>query len=118
MPWRIDFFETARGSSPPREFLLGLPAKAQAKLARAIDLLEQYGPQLGAPYVKRLAASGGLRELRVTLGSDAFRLLFFHAGEGLLVIVHGMRKKGQRLPSHELQTAEARMLQYLNRRRR
>ena len=109
MPWQVEFFETSRGSSPPRDFLLGLPAKAQAKVARAIDLLEEYGPEIGQPYVNAVRGRKGLLELRASLGSDAFRLFFFRAGGTRLVIVHGIRKKSQRTPGRDLDTAEERM---------
>jgi phage-related protein len=109
MPWQVEFFETSRGSSPPRDFLLGLPAKAQAKIARAIDLLQEYGPEIGEPYVKAIRGRRGLMELRTRLGSDAFRLFLYRAGERRLVVVHGIRKKSQRTPARELDTAEERM---------
>jgi len=112
MSWAVEFFETARGSSPPRDFLLRLPAKAQARLARAIDLLAEYGPRIGGPYVKAIRRRRGLWELRTSLGSDAFRLFFFQAGERRLIIVHGIRKKGQRTPNRDLDTAERRMTEY------
>ena len=109
MPWKVEFFETSRGSSPPRDFLVGLPAKAQAKLARAIDLLEEYGPGIGEPYVKSVRGRKGLLELRTSLGSDAFRLFFFRAGDTRLMVVHGIRKKSQKMPSRDLDTAVERM---------
>jgi len=109
MPWQVEFFETSRGSSPPRDFLHGLPAKAQAKVARAIDLLEEYGPEIGQPYVKAIRGRKGLLELRTSLGSDTFRLLFFRAEGKRLVVVHGIRKKSQATPARDLDTAEARM---------
>lgn len=116
MPWQVEFLETSRGSSPPRDFLRGLPAKAQAKVARAIDLLEEYGPEIGQPYVKAIRGRRGLMELRTSLGSDAFRLFFFHAGGKRLVVPHGIRKKTQKTPVRDLDTAEQRMRTYLGRR--
>jgi phage-related protein len=109
MPWQVEFFETSRGSSPPRDFLLGLPSKAQAKVARAIDLLEEFGPDIGEPYVKAIRGRKGILELRVGLGSDAFRLFFYRAGGRRLVVVHGIRKKSQKTPLRDLATAEERM---------
>lgn len=97
--------------------MLRLAPKAQAKLARALDLLEEYGPQIGQPYVKAIAGRKGLWELRVSLGSDTFRLFFFHAGGRLLVIVHGVTKKGQRIPSRDLDVSEQRMATFLRRQR-
>jgi phage-related protein len=115
MKWPIDFFENDRGASPPRAFLLALPTKAQAKLLRALELLEDYGPTMGEPYVKAIRGKSGLMELRTSLGSDAFRLFFFHAGGRRLVVVHGIRKKSKRTPLRDLDTAERRMLEHTRR---
>ena len=116
MPWRVEFFETSRGSSPPKDFLLSLPPKAQAKLARAIDLLVEYGPELGWPYVRAIRGRKRLLELRTSLGSDAYRLFFFRAGAKRLIVVHGIPKKEQRTPARDLDTASERMRTYLGRR--
>ena len=117
MKWAIEFFDTDRGSSPPKDFLLALRGKAQAKLVRALDLLEEYGSTIGEPYVKAIQGKRGLMELRTSLGSDAFRLFFFHSGGRRLVVVHGIRKKSQRTPLRDLETAERRMLEHMRRSR-
>jgi len=117
MPWQVELFEASRGSSPPKDFLLSLSPKAQAKLARAIDLLEEYGPELGQPYVKAIRGRKGLLELRTSLASDAYRLFFFRAGDRQLVVVHGIRKKGQKTPARDLDTASQRMRTHVRRRR-
>lgn len=52
MRWEIEFYETADGEIPVKEFIDKLPPKARAKVARAIDLLEEYGLELKAPHVK------------------------------------------------------------------
>jgi hypothetical protein len=59
MPWRIEFFEVDRNESAAR-----LRADAAAEgtgedRARA-DLLEEYGPAIGEPYIKSLAGHTGL----------------------------------------------------------
>ncbi len=96
--------------------MLSLPPKAQAKIARALDVLEEYGPAIGEPYIKSLAGHTGLSEVRVGLGLDAFRLFFFAAAEKHLVIVHGIRKKTQRTPIRDIETAEQRRAAYVRRR--
>ena len=115
MSWRVEFYEVERGTSPPRDFLGGLPPKAQAKLLRVLGLLEKHGPALQEPYVKRLSGWPGLLELRTSVGSDAFRLFFFFADRDLAVVVHGIRKKSERTPVRDLNAADARRKAYVRR---
>ena len=115
MAWRVEFFEVSRGTSPPYDFLTRLPLKARAKVTRAVELLEQGGPHIGEPYVKALTGRPGLFELRTSHASDAFRLFFFQAGREHIVVVHGIRKKTERTPARDLDTAEQRRAHYLGR---
>ena len=113
--WEIALYETPSGTCPAADFIAALDAKAQAKIARAIDLLEECGPALGMPHVKPLPDTGGLRELRVPFGGQAYRLLFFADGNSL-VLAHGFIKKAQKLPRKEIEIAMSRMKDYLQRR--
>ncbi|HYM14997.1 MAG TPA: type II toxin-antitoxin system RelE/ParE family toxin [Dehalococcoidia bacterium] len=111
----VEFYVVERGTSPAFEFLTTLPPRAQAKLLRVLGLLEAYGPSLREPYVKRLTGWPGLLELRTSVGSDAFRLFFFFAGQDVAVVVHGIRKKSERTPARDLSTADARRKDYMRR---
>jgi phage-related protein len=115
MSWRVEFFVTDRGSSPPGEFLLSLPARPRAKIGRALELLEEFGLVLGEPYIKSMAGHRGLYELRVRSGSDAFRLFFCVPAPQHAVVLHGTRKKTDRTPKRDLETAAGRMVEYLRR---
>jgi phage-related protein len=113
--WEIVFYKTPNGACPVADFIAVPDAKTQAKIARALDLLEKYGSSLGMPHVRALPDTGGLRELRIPFGGQAYRLLFFADGN-TLVLVHGFVKKAPKLPGKELRTAAARMKDYLQRR--
>jgi hypothetical protein len=52
--WNVEYFETDRGDCPVAEFIDSLDAKSQAKVARALDLLEEFGTNLGTPYTKHI----------------------------------------------------------------
>jgi hypothetical protein len=47
--WGVEYYETRRGKCPVREFIDHLDIKAKAKIARTIDLLEQFGIDLEMP---------------------------------------------------------------------
>lgn len=52
--WEIEFYETGKGKRPVQEFIDRLDTKSRAKIARAVDLLEQFGVDLGMPYAKHV----------------------------------------------------------------
>ncbi|NHM27783.1 type II toxin-antitoxin system RelE/ParE family toxin [Desulfofundulus sp. TPOSR] len=112
MRWEVEFYKSASGRKPAADFIVSLQPKEQAKIARAIDLLEEFGPQIGMPYVKHLG--DGLWELRVPFGGQTFRLLFFIEGN-TLIMVHALSKKTPKTPLKELNTAIARMKDYKRR---
>jgi phage-related protein len=116
MPWRIEFFEVERGTSPPRDFLTSLPPKAQVKIGRDLLLLIEFGPPMGMPQVRRMSGTTDLYELRTSLGSDDFRMLFFSPAHGHIVVLHGIRKKKERTPLRDIETAEKRRAAWLGRR--
>jgi phage-related protein len=107
VPWQVEFFQTRRGTSPPREFVFSLPAHDRNKVIDAIERLEEEGLAIGEPLVKMLAGYK-LYELR----AGAIRLFFFHHRFEHVVIVHGIRKKTQRTPRRDLDTADARRADY------
>jgi phage-related protein len=112
---KIILYQTISGNNPVADYIGKLETKAQAKIARALDLFQKYGVALGPPHVEPVPGAKGIRELRVPFGGQAYRLLFFVDGE-TIVLLHGFTKKSRKLPRKELQIAVARMKDYLSRR--
>ncbi|MEW6142464.1 MAG: hypothetical protein AB1597_04810 [Chloroflexota bacterium] len=50
--WEISYYESPDGKHPVKDYIDSLDAKSQAKVARTIDLLEEFGIKLGMPYAK------------------------------------------------------------------
>lgn len=48
MKCRVDYYTTARGESPVKQFIDSLPVKLQAKNMRELSLLETFGVDLPA----------------------------------------------------------------------
>jgi len=92
-----------------------LSGKQAQKVVWVLRLVEQLDP-VPAQYFKKLVDTDGLWEVRAQHGGDTFRLLGFFDGSKFLV-VSGFAKKTEKLPRQELEIAEARRQDYLNRRR-
>ncbi len=86
-------------------FISDLEMPIQVKIARMLNMLEEYNYQLGMPYSKSLHE--GLFELRIT-GNVHIRLLYcFH--RGLIYILHAFSKKSGHIPRKEITLAKERM---------
>lgn len=103
MIWDAEFYQRDNGDRPVREYLLSLPTKHRAKVLRSIELLEEFGPGIGAPHVENIVEN--LRCLRVKQGSDIFRVFFFTWGDRKLVLLHGFSKKTPKTPPREIDRA-------------
>ncbi len=90
---------------PAVEFLKSLPVKLAAKAYRTVSLLQTFGFQLGEPHAKTLVGTGGLKELRVKLGSDICRIFYFHHHKTVYVATSGYIKKDMKTDTGEIARA-------------
>jgi phage-related protein len=110
--WRLEFFATATGRCPVKEYLRGLSAREATGLLRAIGLLKECGTELAAPHARFLGDK--LWELRVQ-GALQHRVLYFATSGRRLVLLHAFAKKTRRTPPTELAVARKRMAEYVKR---
>lgn len=110
----IIFYKTQSGKSPITEFLDTLNPKQAKKVTWVLNLVENqtYVP---IEYFKKLSGTSGLWEVRIQSGSDIFRLLGFIDEGRLVVLTNGFTKKTQKTPANEIQIAELRKTDYLQR---
>ncbi len=113
--FEVEFYETARGEQPAKDFLLTLDKKMRAKMANMISLLQDNGYELREPYSKHL--SEGIFELRAKVGSDNTRVLYFFYADRHIILTNGFIKKTQKTPSKEIDRAKKYRADYLRRRR-
>jgi phage-related protein len=104
MEFIVEFYETAAGTCPVREFLDELKASAPGDFAAVVAGLaklrsRQYHRE---PLSKSLG--DGLFELR-HVGKLNTRVLWFFVKHRRIVAVHGIRNKGQSIPTRDIQTA-------------
>lgn len=112
----VKFYKTADGFCPVLEFIDSLSGKAARKVTWTLSLLEEL-ESLPSTYFKKLVNTDGIWEVRVSLGSDIYRIFCFFAGNSVVILTHGLVKKTQKTPPSEIDRAEAYKREYLSRRK-
>ncbi len=110
--WKLEYFRSSSGKCPVEEFIDSLDARSRAKVARTLDLLEEFGTGLGMPYAKPL--ENGLWELRIREGRNRYRVIYFLAAGSTFVLLHGFGKKTAAVPRKDIELAERRREEYLS----
>lgn len=100
---RITYYETERGDYPVREYIEALPDKDRAKAKALIDYLSEK-TVLNEPHAKKISGYPGLYELR-----PGNHRIFYCYHEGRVVLLHAFRKKSDKTPRREIETAYQRM---------
>ncbi len=109
----IIFYRTAQKECPMLDFLNGLDVKMRAKVVRTVNLLRDNGRELREPYSKAL--SEGIFELRIKVGSDISRVLYFFFAGNKIILTNGFIKKTQKTPTAEIDRAKRYRADYLSR---
>ncbi|MBW2342042.1 MAG: type II toxin-antitoxin system RelE/ParE family toxin [Deltaproteobacteria bacterium] len=112
--WNIECYESQAGKAPVAEFIDSLDAKSRARIARTLDLLEEFGTNLGMPYARHLEKQ--LWELRIQQARNRYRIIYFLATGETFVLLHGFTKKTGPVPRGDIEIAQRRRDDYLSRR--
>jgi len=100
---RVEFYRTPSGRGPVEDNLKGLPISEGAEIDAVLESLEQHG--LDAPLVSMRQIRGKLWELRVSRN----RVFYVVLNGERMVLLHAYKKRGQKAPIHEIETALRRM---------
>ena len=104
MAWKVKFFQTPRGDNSVKDFIQEQNEATYAKILLSIKLLQDNGPFLKPPYIKKL--QNKLYELRIS-GKIAIRIFYtLHNNEYYLL--HAFKKKTDKIPKRELDLAKKR----------
>jgi phage-related protein len=104
----VEFYKSAAGRCPVREFLLELKASDPDDFAAiAAGLAKLRNRQYHRPPLSK-PVGDGLFELR-HMGKLNTRVLWFFVKGRRIIAVHGIRNKGQAVPARDLDTAQERM---------
>ena len=102
--FKVEYFEKSDGTFPAEEFILSQNFKMQAKIFRALELLEIKGNELREPFSKHL--EDGIFEIRAIQGNDISRVLYFFVVDKTVILTNGFMKKTQKTPAREIETAK------------
>ena len=107
----IEFYRTKSGKCPVKDFLRSLPDKFSKKISWTLRVVRETDP-VPKQYLKKLTNTNDIWEVRVTIGSNSFRLLGFFDGSKLIVLTNGFAKKSDKVQKQEIIIAEERKRDY------
>lgn len=102
MKWKIAFFDEKVETQT-----LCFPAGILANLLHILEMIEEFGPALGAPYTAPMG--GGLFEIRARGKEGIGRSLFCMVKGREILILHSFIKKTQKTPKKDLEIARKRL---------
>lgn len=111
--WSIVFYVSPGGDEPVREFLESLDLRTQARFAWSIEQLRIRNVQAREPLVRHLEEK--LWELRRESRTNIYRLFYSFLPGRRILFVHGFQKKTQKTPRREIELAQARLADFLQR---
>jgi phage-related protein len=105
-PIPLAFWRSATGREPVREWLKSLSREDKKIVGRDMAKV-QFGWPVGLPLCRPL--SGGLWEVRSSLATRRESRVFFGFHDGVLIALHAIIKKTQRMPAEDLALARQRL---------
>lgn len=106
MKWEIEFYDES-----VEKDALNLPKKIKAKFIRISELVEEFGPNIGKPYVDTIKGKDcqGLFEMRPRGTEGIARAFFCIVAKQKIIILNVVIKKADKVRKSELETAKKRM---------
>jgi phage-related protein len=108
--WTVIFYHDNREKSPVEEFINSLEKQIAAKIINTLTLIEEFGFDQGHVDVKKLTGTP-LWEIRI-LGKVSTRVIYVTEVQNKVVLLHAFKKKSQKTPVIEIQTALRRLINY------
>jgi phage-related protein len=111
----INFYLSENGKNPVQDFLDSLSDKQVSKVLWVLKLIRELD-KVPAVYFKKLVNTDDIWEVRISSGSNIFRILGFTLEHSSIMLTNGFHKKQQETPKSEIILAESRKREYLSRR--
>jgi phage-related protein len=102
----VKFYKSPTGNEPVREWLLSLQANDRKNIGIDIKTV-QYGWPIGMPLVEKIER--GLWEIRSNGLSFGITRIFFTIEDNMLILLHAIIKKTNKVPQADLELARKRL---------
>lgn len=112
----IIFYKKENGDCPVQDFLDSLDAKEAQKVVWTLRLIEELD-KVAKTYFKKLVNTDDIWEVRVSFGSNIYRIFCFFYKSNIIVLTHGIKKKSQKTPKGEIKKAENYKRDFLDQKR-
>ena len=109
MSWVVEFV-----NKDAEDETYNLPDDILAHLIHILELIEEYGANLGQPYTKPITGHKGLFEIRAKAKSGIGRALFGYMKGKKVIILHSFVKKTQKTPNKAIKIALKRLKEVNN----
>ena len=93
------------------DFLQKQPIKVQNKIFKILEAI-QILERIPTTYLKLIAETKGLYEVRIQVGTDIWRVFCFFDSGRLVILLNGFQKKTQKTPENEIEKAIRLMREY------
>jgi phage-related protein len=87
-----------------KEFLKKQPVAVKKKIIWTLELIEDL-EQVPETYLKHISGTHSLYEIRISVGSNIYRIFCFFTGKQLVILMNAFQKKTQRTPKSEITKA-------------
>lgn len=112
--WKWVYYKAASGRVPVREFVDEQQEEVREKVFFDLERLVRFHVKLGPPYTEKVEGRD-FWELRTKVRGNIYRTFYFARTGRKFVLLHAIQKKSQKTPKKELDVAEERMKDYLER---
>ena len=107
------YYEDARGRKPVKEFIDEFDDKTKGKILARIEFLALHWHEIRRPYADRIDKD--LYELRVDFAWNSIRVIYAYMFRDYIVLLHGLRKKSDRIKEGDKYVAIKRMVDFQKR---
>ncbi|OCA52424.1 type II toxin-antitoxin system RelE/ParE family toxin [Photorhabdus namnaonensis] len=101
MNWNVELYDGVEDA------ILNMPPRIQARMLKLLELIEEYGANLGEPHTKSMGK--GLFEIRAKAQEGIGRGLFCYLQGPNIIVLHAFIKKNQKTPKKDFDLAYKRM---------
>ena len=109
--WKIIYYISTSGDNPVSDFLDTLEHSSQSKILRVLHNIQEYGLDSVIPHIRKLIGTP-FWEIRI-LGKENIRVIYVVPVRFSVLVLHGFKKKTQKTPVKELETASKRYNEYV-----